>query len=196
MKKIDGKKFSLKKLCEKKFGIKKISRQELAEELISYVKTVGGALLITYIVTSKIVAGAQVPTGSMESTVDKGSGVVVNKSAYWFWEPKRGDIVAFYLPDDEEKIFLKRIIALPGETISGCDGKIYIDGKVLEEDYIKEISYLDFGPYTVPEGCYFMMGDNRNDSWDSRYWKNKFVSREAIIGKVNLEIYPHFKTVE
>lgn len=138
-----------------------------------------------------IVANAQVPTGSMETTVMAGDRILVNRLSYVFGEPKRGDIVAFLYPDDGETLYLKRIMGLPGETIAGSDGVIYIDGKPLAEDFTQEVSYDTFGPYTVPEGSYFMMGDNRDDSWDSRYWEHKFVKGEDIIGKAAVSYFPH-----
>lgn len=101
------------------------------------------------------------------------------------------DIVTFIYPDDGETLYLKRILGLPGETIEGKGGTIYIDGEPLEQDYTDEVSYDRFGPFQVPEGAYFMMGDNRNDSWDSRYWEHKFVKKEDIIGKAAVSYFPH-----
>jgi len=112
-----------------------------------------------------------------------GSRIIINRLAYLTQEPQRGDVISFWYPDNPKENYLKRIIALPGETVEGKDGIIYINGKELEESYIKEVSYMDFGPYTVPEESYFVMGDNRNNSWDSRYWTSKFVTRDAIVGK-------------
>jgi signal peptidase I len=109
--------------------------------------------------------------------------------------PQRGDIVSFYYPDDGETMYLKRIIGLPGETIEGIDGEVYIDGKVIP-DYTNIKFYEDFGPYQIPEDSYFMMGDNRNSSWDSRYWMNKFVARGDLIGKAEFEYYPEMKLLK
>ena len=90
-----------------------------------------------------------------------------------------------------DNINMDLIVGLPGETIEGKDGIIYIDGEPLKQDYTEEVSEDDFGPYTVPEGAYFMMGDNRNDSWDSRYWEHKFVELQDIIGKAAVSYFPH-----
>ena len=110
------------------------------------------------------------------------------------WEdPQRGDIVAFYYPDNPEMVYLKRIMGLPGETIAGYDGVVYINGMPFFNDFTTEKMEQDFGPFQVPEGCYFMMGDNRNDSWDSRYWNNTYVEKEEILGKVSFEYYPELK---
>lgn len=169
------------------------SKNKALRELFSYVKTILIYMLVTWFICSKIVTHAQVPTGSMENTVEAGSRVIVNRVAYLLDKPERGDIVTFKMLDDESKIYLKRVIGLPGETIEGRDGKIYINGEELPEPYIKELCTIEFGPYTIPNECYFMMGDNRNDSWDSRFWEHHYVSEDAIEGKVSIEIYPSIK---
>jgi len=174
----------------------KMTKKEIMQEILSYVKTIAISLLAAYIVCSKIVTQAQVPSGSMEDTIMTGSRVIMYRAAYWLEDPARGDIVAFRLPDDESQLLLKRIIGLPGETVEGIDGKVYINGEELEEPYIDTVYYGSFGPYVIPEDCYFMMGDNRGISWDSRFWNNKFVSKSAIQGKVKIELYPELKILE
>ncbi len=103
---------------------------------------------------------------------------------------------------DESEIYVKRVIGLPGDTIDIEDGKIYINGSTepLQEDYLKEEWTVATGPYTfeVPEGSYFMMGDNRNDSWDARYWSNTYVTKDKILGKALFTYWPfaHFGKLE
>lgn len=166
---------------------KKALLKEIFSDLWIIVIAIGFGLVIN----RYIIANAQVPTGSMETTVMAGDRIIINRLSYKFGEPQRGDIVTFIYPDDGETLYLKRIMGLPGETIEGKDGVIYIDGEPLKEDFTQEVSEDDFGPYTVPEGCYFMMGDNRNNSWDSRYWEHKFVKQEDIIGKALFSYFPH-----
>ncbi len=166
-------------------------KQKILKEILNNGVMIIIALGIGLFLNKYVVANAQVPTGSMETTVMAGDRILVNRLSYVFGEPERGDIVTFIYPDDGETLYLKRIMGLPGETISGKDGVIYIDGEPLEKDFTQEISYEDFGPYVVPEGTYFMMGDNRNDSWDSRYWEHKFVEMEDIIGKAEVSYFPH-----
>ena len=79
--------------------------------------------------------------------------------------------------------------------IEGIDGRVYIDGKMIP-DFTQNRFYEDFGPYRIPEACYFMMGDNRSNSWDSRYWINKFVAMDDIIGKAEFEYYPEIKILK
>lgn len=175
---------------------KKSKKKTFLKELRSNVITVVVALLIGFFLSKYIIANAQVPSGSMETTVMAGDRIIVNRLAYAFGEPQRGDIVTFIYPDDGETLYLKRIMGLPGETIEGIDGVIYINGSPLSQDYTSEVFEEDFGPFQVPEGCYFMMGDNRNDSWDSRFWENQFVEKDAIIGKAAFSYYPHPRILE
>ena len=154
------------------------------------------AVIIALFLRKFVVVLGYVPSSSMYDTIEQGDRVTIFRMAYLFDDPKRGDIVSFYYPDDESQIFIKRIIGLPGEIIEGKDGSVYIDGVKLTESYTDGAYTHDFGPYEVPEGCYFMMGDNRGNSLDSRFWVNKFVSREKIIGKSTLKVYPSIKKLE
>lgn len=171
-------------------------KKRILKEVLEFSKMLLVSLILAFFLKENVVASALVPTGSMETTVMTGSKILINRLSYAWEEPQRGDIVAFYFPDNPEKIYLKRIMGLPGETIAGYDGVVYINGMPLFNDFTTEKLEQDFGPFQVPEGCYFMMGDNRNDSWDSRYWKNTYVEKEKILGKVSLEYYPELKWLE
>lgn len=172
-----------------------MKKEKILKEILSYSKVILLSLILAYFINGKLIANAQVPTSSMETTIMTDSRIIINRLAYHSALPERGDIVSFQCPDKPASSipYLKRIIALPGETIQGISGIVYINGNALDEPYVKELFHNDFGPYTVPKNCYFMMGDNRNNSWDSRYWKNKFVDIDAIMGKATLEYYPEFK---
>lgn len=171
---------------------KKIVKKVLME-ILDWSKVFLFALLISFFIRSTVVASAIVPTGSMEETIMVGSRIIINRLAYMNEAPERGDIVSFHYPDDEEELFLKRVMGLPGETIEGIGGYVYINGVKLEEDFTPVVLAYDFGPFTIPDNCYFMMGDNRNNSLDSRYWQNHFVERSKIIGRAELEYYPQIK---
>lgn len=121
-----------------------------------------------------------------------GDQIFGNRLAYVKSDPQRYDIVIFYYPDDEKQKFIKRVIGLPGETVTIRDGKVYINDSTepLRDDFCPETPVGDFGPYEVPEGCYFMLGDNRNVSKDSRYWLNPYVEKDKIIGKAFLRYWP------
>ena len=167
-------------------------KTSIGKELFQWVLVIIGAVILAFLIDTFVIVNAQIPSGSMENTIMTGDRVFGNRLAYKFSDPKRFDIIIFKYPDDESQLFIKRIIGLPGETVEIHDGNIYINGSdtPLEDVDIKEPMEGSFGPYTVPEGCYFVMGDNRNNSRDSRYWENTFVSEDAILGKAVLRYWP------
>lgn len=168
-------------------------RNKILYEILDWSKVILTALVIAFVVSHTLIANAQVPTGSMETTIMKGSRIIINRLAYLNEGPQRGDIIAFYFPDDGKSLYLKRIVGLPGEKIQGIGGIIYIDDEPLSEDYVREEINEDFGPYVVPENSWFVMGDNRNNSLDSRYWKDKFVEKSEIVGRAEIEYFPEIK---
>ncbi|MFA9378700.1 MAG: signal peptidase I [Lachnotalea sp.] len=170
---------------------KKERRNKFLKDVWEISKTIIATFIIVYFFNTYIIVNAQIPSGSMETTVMTGDRVIINRLAYLKEKPQRGDIVDFVYPDDGKTPYLKRIIGLPGETIEGKKGVIYINGDRLKDNYTDEIFKDDFGPYRIPKGCYFMMGDNRNDSWDSRFWQNKFVKLKDITGKEEVSYFPH-----
>ena len=167
-------------------------------ELLSWILTFAFAIGVALFLKNFIIINATVPTGSMENTIMPGDDLLGLRTAYLFKDPQRGDIIIFKFPDDESQKFIKRIIGLPGDLVQIEDGKVYINGSTtsLEEPYLKEEWTRNTGPFefVVPEGCYFVMGDNRNDSLDSRYCDNPFVTEDEIIGKAEFIYYPfsHF----
>ena len=128
----------------------------------------------------------------MENTLHNGDNLIVDKLSYRFHDPERFDIIVFPFQFQDNTYYIKRIIGLPGETVTIRDGKVYINDSTepLRDDFCPETPVGDFGPYEVPEGCYFMLGDNRNVSKDSRYWLNPYVEKDKIIGKAFLRYWP------
>lgn len=169
-------------------------KNSLFKEIMSWVIPFAAAILAALLIKNYLIINADVPTGSMENTIMPGDRFVGNRLAYIKSGANRGDIVVFRYPDNEKEIYVKRVIGLPGETVVIDDGKIYIDGSTepLEEDYLKEEWTVATGPYTfeVPEDSYFVMGDNRNDSWDARYWTNTYVTKDKILGKALFVYWP------
>ncbi len=169
-------------------------KKSLFKEIMSWVLPFAVAILAALFIKNYLIINADVPTGSMENTIMPGDRFVGNRLAYIKSGANRGDIVVFRYPDNEKEIYVKRVIGLPGETVVIDDGKIYIDGSTepLEEDYLKEEWTVATGPYTfeVPEDSYFVMGDNRNDSWDARYWTNTYVTKDKILGKALFVYWP------
>lgn len=127
-----------------------------------------------------------IPSGSMEPTLMPGDRIIVNKLVYRYSEPERGDVVVFKYPLDPEKDYIKRIVAVSGERIEVVDGRLFINYELVSEHYLPPgLIYNDFGPAEVPAGTYFVMGDNRNNSQDSRIWgplpRDNFVGKAVII---------------
>ena len=152
------------------------------------------AVLLAIIITFRcFLMIGRVPSESMEPTLMVHDWLIGDRHAYEEEKPQRGDIVMFYQKDENETM-VKRVIGLPGDTVTINDGKVYINNSTepLEEDYLKEDWVKAAGPYVyqVPEDSYFVMGDNRNDSYDSRYWINTFVTKDKIIGKALFIYYP------
>ena len=166
-------------------------------EIISWIKTIILAMVLAGAVNSFLIVNAEVPTGSMENTIMAGDRILALRTSYWFDEPEAGDIAVFRYPDDlsGKTLYVKRIIGTEGDIIEVADGEVYVNGEKLTEDYIAETTLGDFGPYIVPEDSYFMMGDNRNHSLDSRFWENKYVHEDEILGKVVLRYYKGFKWI-
>lgn len=179
------------------------NKKEVLKTIFEYVKVVLIGAAIALFLTKVVIINAEVPTGSMKSTINEGDRVVGLRLTYYFDTPKRGDIVIFKCPELGEnynKLYVKRVIGLPGETVEIKAGQIWIttvDGDyfMLEEDYLNEIPYADAGvnnaTYPIPEGEYFCMGDNRNKSSDSRYWGT--VEEDRILAKVLFRYYPGFE---
>ena len=124
----------------------------------------------------------------MEPTLNVGNKVLVNGLAYSMEDPKRGDIILFEF-ESLQLIFTKRVIGLPGEKISFQKGEVYINDELLQENYLEEeVDTLSIQTFVVPKDCYFVMGDNREESLDSRFWREPYVNKESIKGKVFWQI--------
>lgn len=164
----------------------------LIKEILSLLGTMAVAAIAVMLLKEFVIINAFIPSGSMEHTISPGDRVIGNRLAYITEEPERGDIVIFKYPDDEEQLFVKRVIGLPGETVIVEDAKVYIGGELLEENYLKEEWTIDNGPYIfeIPEGSYLVLGDNRNNSKDARYWENTYVTEDKILGEAVFRYWP------
>lgn len=136
---------------------------------------------------------------SMEPLLHNGDMAMFESLSYMLEEPMRGDVVVFYGTDEPDKIFVKRIIGMPGETILIREEKVFIvddngNEKQITEDYLRNsgreysLRQIDGTTYKVPEGKYFVLGDNRNNSFDSRTWHDPFVPKENLVGKYYFEL--------
>jgi len=148
------------------------------------------AVILAVIIRMFILQPFYIPSGSMEPTLQINDRIIVSKISYRLHEPERGDIVVFKFPHDTKRDFVKRLIGKGGETVAIRDSKLYINDKLVPEKYLPPGLKIneDFGPVTVPEGHYLMMGDNRNNSNDSRKWGP--LPKDLIIGKAVMLYWP------
>lgn len=125
-----------------------------------------------------------VPTGSMEPTIKKGDVVIGTRYDTEEEDIERYDILIFQPVDELDTTYIKRVIGLPGETIVVSSGKVYANNVELDNSFVRNpMNRRGDGIYVVPEGCYFFLGDNRNNSNDSRFWQEKYVPQENIVAK-------------
>ena len=161
---------------------KKSSLREMVEVIVT-------ALVLAFLIKTFVVGNFWIPSESMVPTIEVNDKVIVTNFSYWFEGPERGDVIVFRYPLDTKKDYIKRCIGLPGETIEFRDSKLYVNGQMVQETYLPEgLVFEDYGPIEVPEGQYFMCGDNRNHSSDSRVWG--FVEKRLIIGKAQVIYWP------
>lgn len=168
-------------------------------------------VIVVLVVNNVVLINAKIPSESMEKTIMTGDRIFGFRLAYGLnidlfgkhiskkvKDPERFDIIIFKYPDDEDQLFIKRLIGLPGETVEIKDGKVYINGSdtPLDDSFVPETPIGSYGPYTVPEDSYFMLGDNRNRSKDSRFWDNTFVTFDEIVGKAVIRYYPFVKLLK
>ena len=167
-----------------------------------YAESIAIAVLLALVIRTYLVQAFKIPSGSMEDTLAIGDHLLVSKFVYGtkipfvdkrvltIRDPRQGDVIVFEYPEDPSKDFIKRVVGVPGDVVEGKEKKVYVNGKPYEnphevhkeKDIIpKEMNPRDtFGPITVPANSYFVMGDNRDRSYDSRFWK--FVRRDQIKG--------------
>lgn len=150
-----------------------------------------GVLIAMFAACNHFLIISEVPTESMAGTIAPGDNLVCTRFGIGEEEIGRYDILIFTPPDEPGISYVKRLIGLPGETIEVKDGKVYADGVELEDSFTNgPQNRKGDGVYRVPEGCYFFMGDNRNNSNDSRFWENKFVPVANIKAKARLICFP------
>lgn len=169
------------------------AKGSVLKEIVDWIAVVVIALLISFVLHTFVIVNATVPTSSMENTIMAGDRVIGSRLYYIRHDPARGDIIMFDYPDDPQTLYIKRVIGLPGDHIEISGGVVYINGEALDEPYLDVVTEGEWGPYDVPDGCYFMMGDNRNDSADSRYWQNTYLTRDGIVGKAVIKYWRGFE---
>lgn len=194
-------------ISERNFtGKEDISVKDKRKLLWEYVEAIATALILALLIRAYIVQAFKIPSGSMIPTLLIGDHILVNKFIYGtkipftdrkileFRNPEKGDIIVFKYPENPEKDFIKRVIATAGDTIEERNKIVYVNGNPLTEPYARHVdphirprgidTRDNFGPVTIPPNKVFVMGDNRDQSYDSRYWG--FVDLKSIRGKALL----------
>jgi signal peptidase I len=145
---------------------------QVKEELVAWFKTLVSAAVYAILIVTFGFQVARVEGQSMAPTLEDQDRLIVNKLVYRIGEPRRGDIVMLYYPLNPDKSFVKRVIAEEGDTVRIVDGRVYVNDVPLHDDYVppQYRSHDEWGPQMIPEGYYFVMGDHRNNSSDSRHW--------------------------
>jgi signal peptidase I len=160
------------------------------EELLAWTRIFASALVYAVLIITFVFQIARVEGQSMAPTLEDSDRLFVNKLQYRFASPQRGDIVMLYYPVDPDKMFVKRVIAEPGDTLRIVDGRVYVNGGKMRDEFVapEYRSHDDWGPAVVPEGYYYVMGDHRNNSSDSRQWGS--VPKKYIVGKIQARWWP------
>lgn len=156
-------------------------------------KTLGLSIIFALGIRQFVAEARYIPSGSMLPTLQINDRLIIDKVSYRFNPPQRGDIIVFEPPFALRKrgyddAFIKRVIGLPGDTVEVRDGQVYVNGKVLNENYIAQEPSYTWGPKPVPANSYLVLGDNRNNSYASHYWG--FVPENKIIGKALVRFWP------
>jgi signal peptidase I len=164
--------------------------RRVASELVAGARTLLSAAVYATIIVTFGFQVARVDGLSMAPTLEDRDRLIVNKLVYELGDPRPGDIVMLYYPRDPQKMFVKRVIAKEGDTVRIVDGRVYVNDIALHDDYVPAEfrSHDDWGPTVVDQGYYFVMGDHRNNSSDSRHWGS--VPKKYIVGKVKVRWWP------
>lgn len=175
-----------------------IRRERSRKIIVGFIAGFFGASFVLSAIVALFIRGfiaeaRYIPSEAMLPTLQISDRLIIDKLAYRFSPPQRGDIIVFSPTEvlqqqDYHEAFIKRIIGLPGDKIQIEDGKVYINEQPLQENYINELPNYEYGTEVVPANSYFVLGDNRNNSYDSHYWG--FVPRQNIIGKATQRFYP------
>ena len=168
-------------------------KKSLGRELLSLLGYLVIVLIATFLIVKFVGVRTEVIGTSMTPTLQDGDNLIVEKVTYYFRDPQRYDIIVFPYPEDPSRHYIKRIIGLPGETVQIIDGYVYINGELLDEHYgnaVMNNAGIAAEPITLGEDEYFVLGDNRNNSEDSRYAAVGNIKRSQIDGRAWLRIWP------
>ncbi len=173
-----------------------MKKEDWIREGKEWAQSIAIALLLTLVIRTYVVQAFKIPSGSMRPTLMEGDKLFVNKFIYRFHPPQRGDILVFKYPGDRKKDFIKRLVAREGETVELKDGKILVDGKILDDPKsFRKFYYYNHDPFggpnekiKVPQDSLYVLGDNSANSTDSRFWG--FVPKKNVLGKAIFRWWP------
>lgn len=174
-------------------------KKDLKSEIFDWIKVIGSAFILATLINNFLIVNAVVPTGSMRETIMEGDRIIAFRTAYMFSDPRRFDIIIFSCPEGGYNLYIKRLIGLPGETLEIVDGEVFINGESIAhlEHYITEVPLKEsFAETVIPEDSFFVLGDNRNSSLDSRAWENSYLHRDHIIGRAVFQYFPRIRLLE
>ena len=159
-----------------------------------YARTIVSSVLLALVLVVFVAQSFVVNGSSMEPTLHDGERLIVEKISYLVREPQRGDIIVFHPPISSNHPFIKRVIGLPGDTVEARDHQLLVNGLLITEEYLSESMQGNFGPITVPTDSVFVLGDNRNRSYDSRYNEVGCIPYNDVIGRALLRYWPPLKS--
>lgn len=163
-------------------------KNELIKVIKEWVICIAISLILLILINKFVVFKIEVPTSSMYPTIKEDNQFLVTR-IYNYNKLKTGDIIVFYSRENDDQ-YVKRLIGLPGDTVEIDGGKVSINGEELKEDYVENVDIEYSGVFEVPEDKYFFLGDNRTNSYDSRWWKNPYVDKKDLEAKVQIRVYP------
>lgn len=178
---------------DEQLNIKSQKVQPEENPVVEIAKTLATAFILAIGIRTLVAEARYIPSSSMEPTLEINDRLIIEKISYRFRTPQRGDVVVFSPTDvlkeqNFKDAFIKRVIGLPGETVEVRGGKVYVNGEAIREKYIDESPDYKYGPVKVDEDSYLVLGDNRNNSYDSHYWG--FVPRKNLIGRAVVRFWP------
>jgi len=171
-------------------------KKELISEALSWATIILFAVVFAVLINRFVIVNATVPTSSMEGTIRAADRIIAFRLSYLFSDPSTFDIIVFRGTDGDPDYYVKRVIGVPGDTVNIINGQVFINGSAmpLRDDFVQGPILGNYGPYEVPEGYFFVLGDYRSNSIDSRHWRdNAFVSENDIVGRVIFRYHPGFR---
>ncbi|MFA6000684.1 MAG: signal peptidase I [Thermoleophilia bacterium] len=179
-----------KKKKAKKPGTQLVIAGVSIASLLEYIGIFAGAIVIAFVAQAFLIKPFQIPSESMVPTIDPGDRILINRLSYRFGPVQRGDIIVFKSPMNPDVDFVKRVIAVGGETIEVKRGTVLVNGEPQVENYLNGADISNFPLTSIPEGNVFVMGDNRGDSGDARFWNPHWLPEENILGKAFATYWP------